>query len=73
MRNYAIGRRDYYHRLRTQLVTIAIALLPVSIAAASLFYTAIGGKPKRFTSNEGWCRRLMFLGQLKEALKLKRH
>lgn len=43
MRSYAIGRHDYYDRLRTQLVTIAVALLPLTVGVVSLFYTASKG------------------------------
>jgi hypothetical protein len=43
MRTYGIGRHDYYDRLRTQLVTIAVALLPLTVGVASLFYTASKG------------------------------
>jgi hypothetical protein len=40
MRSYAVGRHDYYDRLRTQLVAVSAALLPLTVAVATFFYTA---------------------------------
>jgi hypothetical protein len=41
MREYAIGRHDYYDRLRSQFVAIAAALLPLSFAIGTFFLNLI--------------------------------